>query len=195
MLREFKLQLPKENSKCSNFNKILRAHQLLFEWNSTEMEIFPQKVIIRRKLHFFSPHREYSDWLYVAVWFCILPAEPKAFVWKDTYFSQAWQENRNKGSTPKFALPWTWGSVPLLWLAEKGSSRKICGAEVHNSNDLFYPSNIFHSAPLTALCRAQARAAASTGTPQHKPKTESPKPSQPLQATQPAQEHTDHLKL
>lgn len=45
---------------------------------------------------FFFPHWEYSDWLYVAVWFCILPAEPKALVWKDTCLSQEWQENRNK---------------------------------------------------------------------------------------------------
>lgn len=47
MLIEFKLQFPKENSEWSNSSKTLRAHQKIsFEWNATEMEIFPQKVII-----------------------------------------------------------------------------------------------------------------------------------------------------
>lgn len=39
------------------------------------------------------------------------------------------------------------GYVCLPQLAEQGLSNKVCGTKVHNSIDVFYPSNILHSGP------------------------------------------------
>lgn len=75
MLIEFKLPFPKENSKWSNSNKTLWAHQIVWRkchWNGD----VPTKSHNFEAITFF-PHGEYSDWLYSAVCFCTLPAQLK----------------------------------------------------------------------------------------------------------------------